>query len=137
MDMIEPLVMATIIVTVCFGIGLLIFLPVRWLALRSNPEAKQQTVPIRIVALWIGVPVFCVYAFAIHPAFGATVAVGALLFVAVGSVVEYTSMPQEKKQELAEALEVQRRKPSHRIIRYIAYGIVAVAALSLLKDYLT
>lgn len=135
--MIERLVMATIIVAVCFGIGLLIFLPVRWLALRSNPEAKQQTVPIRTVALWIGVPVLCVYAFAIHPAFGAAVAVGALLFVAVGSVLEYTSMPQEKKQELAEALEIQSRKPSHRIIRYIAYGIMAVAVLSLLKDYVT
>lgn len=135
--MIERLVMATIIVAVCFGIGLLIFLPVRWLALRSNPEARQQTVPVSTVILWIGVPVFCVYAFAIHPAFGATVAVGVLLFVAVRSVVEYTSMTKEKKQEIAEALEVQRRNPSHRIIRYIAYGIMAVAALSLLKDYLT
>jgi amino acid transporter len=135
--MVDRLVAATIVVAVCFGIGLLIFLPARWLAFRSNPEFKQRTVPNSAVAAWIGAPVFCVYAFAMDPTFGAIVIVGSLLFVAVKSIVEYLSMSHEQKRKLAEVLEAQARQPGHRVLQFAAYLVLAFAGFSILKQVLS
>lgn len=132
--MVDRLIAATIVVAVCFGIGLLIFLPARWLAFRSNPEFKQRTVPKSAVAAWISVPVFCVYALAIDLEFGAVVIVGSLLFVVIKSIVEYSTMSDEQKRWLAEVLEAQERKPGNRVLRFVAYLLLAFAGFSILEQ---
>ena len=132
MDIVERLAIATAILAMCFTIGLLIFVPARWLAFRSSPESKHLTVPNKTVALWIGTPVFCVYAFAINAVFGGILFIGVFILLGIQSFVEYSSSPQEQKQALAEALDAQSQKPIQKTLRYLAYGVYAYVGLSIL-----